>query len=65
MNLKERGVTVGDLLITSIIIISTIFFINKAKDSDKQSQININPNNISNTLILNYGAKGNSISLPL
>ena len=37
MNLKERGVTVGDLLIISVIIISTIFIINKLKDSDKQS----------------------------
>ena len=39
MNLKERGVTIGDLLIISIILVSTIFFINKFKDSDKQSQI--------------------------
>ena len=51
MNLKERGVTVGDLLITSIIIISTIFLINKVKDSDKQSQVYIHANSISNTLI--------------
>ena len=39
MNLKERGVTIGDLLIISIIIISTIFFFNKVKNSEKQSQI--------------------------
>ena len=38
MNLKERGVTVGDLLIISIIIISTIFVVNKFKDNEKQSQ---------------------------
>ncbi len=50
MNLKERGVTVGDLLITSIIIISTIFIINKAKDSDKQSQIYIDSGAIYGTL---------------
>ena len=39
MNLKERGVTVGDLLIISIILISTIFFINKFKDNEKQSHL--------------------------
>ena len=52
MNLKERGVTVGDLLIISIITISTIFIINKFKDSDKQSQIYINPDSVSNNWIL-------------
>ena len=51
MNLKERGVTVGDLLIISIIFISTIFFINKFKDNDKQTQIYMNQNDISNILI--------------
>ena len=51
MNLKERGVTVGDLLIISIILISTIFFINKFKDSNKQTQIFMNNNDISTTLI--------------
>ena len=51
MNLKERGVTVGDLLIISIILISTIFFINKFKDSDRQTQIYKNYNDISTTLI--------------
>ena len=39
MNLKERGLTIGDLIIISIIIIFTIFFINKTKNSEKQSQI--------------------------
>ena len=39
MNLKERGVTVGDLLIIAIIIISSIFIMNKIKESDKQSQL--------------------------
>lgn len=38
MNLKERGVTIGDLVIISVIIISTIFIINKVKDTDSQSQ---------------------------
>ena len=50
MNLKERGVTVGDLLIISIILISSIFFINKFKDNNKQSQIHMNNNDISTTL---------------
>ena len=51
MNLKERGVTVGDLFIISIILISSIFFINKFKDSNKQTQIYINQENISINLI--------------
>ena len=51
MNLKERGVTVGDLLIISIILISTIFFINKFKDSNKQTQIYINQNYIATGMI--------------
>ena len=46
MNLKERGVTIGDLLIISIIIISSIFFFNKVKNSDKQSQIYTISNNL-------------------
>ena len=50
MNLKERGVTIGDLLIISIIIISTIFLFNKIKNSEKQSQIYSNPNGISTNL---------------
>ena len=43
MNLKERGVTVGDLIIFLIIIISTILIINKVKDSNKQIQSYITP----------------------
>ena len=39
MNLRERGVTVGDLLIIAIIMISSIFIINSLKESDKQSYI--------------------------
>ena len=50
MNLKERGVTIGDLLIISIIIISTIFFFNKVKNSEKQSQIYSIPTGISTNL---------------
>ena len=51
MNLKERGVTVGDLLIISIIIISTIFTINKLKERDQQSHLYLSSNKISSNLI--------------
>ena len=37
MNLKERGITVGDLLLFLIFVISTVFIINKFKDNDKQA----------------------------
>ena len=40
MNLRERGITVGDLLIILIIIFSTTIIINKYKDQ-KQSSLNI------------------------
>jgi len=46
MNLKERGLTVGDLMIILIFVISTIFITNKFKDSDKQSYFQIAPNEI-------------------
>ena len=46
MNLKERGLTVGDLMIFLIIVISTFFIINKVKESDKQANIHIAPNEI-------------------
>ena len=49
MNLKERGITVGDLIIILIFIISTVFIINKVKDSDKQSYFQIVPNKILTT----------------
>ena len=51
MNFKERGVTVGDLLIISIIIISTIFVVNKFKDNDEKSSIYQNFKLISKTKI--------------
>ncbi len=38
MNLKERGITIGDLTILFIIICS-LFIINKTKDSKTQKQI--------------------------
>ncbi len=41
MNLRERGITVGDLLIILIIIFSTTFIINKYKDQKRSSLNNI------------------------
>ena len=49
MNLKERGLTVGDLMIILIFAISSVFIINKIKDSDNQSYIQIVPNEILTT----------------
>ena len=49
MNLKERGLTVGDLIIILIFVISTVFIINKVKDSDKQTYFPITPNEILTT----------------
>ena len=43
MNLKERGITVGDLLLILIFVISTVFIINKFKESDKQSYFETTP----------------------
>ena len=43
MNLKERGVTVGDLLLILIFVISTVFIINKFKESDKQTYFETDP----------------------
>ncbi len=37
MNLNERGITVGDLVLIVIIVISTVFIINKVKDANKQA----------------------------
>ncbi len=49
MNLKERGLTVGDLMIILIFIISTVFIINKVKEGDKQTYFQIDPNEILTT----------------
>ena len=49
MNLKERGITVGDLLLILIFVISAIFIINKVKDSDNKAYIHIAPNEITTT----------------
>tara|TARA_B100000212_G_scaffold28932_1_gene19059 strand:- start:95 stop:256 length:162 start_codon:yes stop_codon:yes gene_type:complete len=39
MNFKERGVTVGDLVILLIVIIFSCFVIDKMKESKIQKQI--------------------------
>ena len=43
MNLKERGITVGDLLLILIFVISTVFIINKVKDNNKQAYFHMAP----------------------
>ena len=43
MNLKERGITVGDLLLIFIFVISTVFIINKFKNSGEQAYFEIAP----------------------
>ena len=50
MNLKERGFTVGDLLLILIFIISSFFIINKLRDSDKQNNAYFTLNEISTSL---------------
>ena len=37
MNFKERGITIGDLLLAFIFIISIFFIINRFKDDGKQT----------------------------
>ena len=39
MNLKERGLTVGDLTILLMIILFSFFIMNKIKESKTQKQI--------------------------
>ena len=51
MNLKQRGVTVGDLLIILIIVMISIVIVNKVKDGDKQSHLFLISSKIPNTLI--------------
>ena len=45
MNLKERGITVGDLLILIIIIITSTILI-KSFNKDKKTTLNYNNQNI-------------------
>ena len=51
MNLKERGITVGDLLLIIVFTLMTIFIVNAFKDNDKKSNFHIIPNNLSKSLI--------------
>tara|TARA_A100000164_G_scaffold38041_1_gene29095 strand:- start:280 stop:438 length:159 start_codon:yes stop_codon:yes gene_type:complete len=51
MNLKERGVTVGDLVVISIIIISTFVILNKVNDKEKQINSFLNTREIYKTVI--------------
>ena len=46
MNLKERGITVGDLLLFLIIAISTVLIIKKANESNNQAFFHIAPKEI-------------------
>ena len=46
MNLKERGITVGDLILILIFVISTVFIINKVKESEKQAYFQKAPSEI-------------------
>ena len=46
MNLKERGITVGDLIVVLVFVTSIIFIFNKVKESDKQTYFQISPNEI-------------------
>ena len=39
MNFKERGFTVGDLIILLIVIVFSFFIIDKLKESNTQKQI--------------------------
>ena len=46
MNLKERGITVGDLLIILLLVLSTLFVVNKVKERDKQINFQVTHNEI-------------------
>lgn len=54
MNLKERGVTVGDLLLILILVITTVFIINKFKDGKKQAYLHLEHNDILNVKSHNF-----------
>ena len=43
MNFKERGITVGDLLIIAIVLISTISIINKIKNRESKVSLYVSP----------------------
>ena len=46
MNLKERGITVGDLLMIIFFILTIFFIINKVKDDKTQTSFYKLPNEI-------------------
>ena len=46
MNLKDRGITVGDLVLIIIFIFSTVFIINKVKENEKQVYFLMTPNEV-------------------
>ena len=46
MNLKDRGLTVGDLLLILVFVVSTVFIINKIKYTEKKSYFLTPPNEI-------------------
>ena len=46
MNLKERGITVGDLILILVFVISIIFIINKVKESDNQTYFQLTHNKL-------------------
>ena len=46
MNLKERGITIGDLLIILLLVLSTLFVVNKVKERDNQTNFQATPNEI-------------------
>ena len=50
MNFKERGLTVGDLLIILIFVISTVFIINKLRDGKKQTYFYMTPEEITSSI---------------
>ncbi len=45
MNLKERGITVGDLLIFIIVVIIAFFSISKIKNENSQKSLSYFTNN--------------------
>ncbi len=46
MNLKDRGVTLGDLLLILIFVVATVLIVNRVKDSDKKAYFHLVPNEI-------------------
>ncbi len=46
MNFKERGLTVGDLILILTFVISTFFIITKVKNSDQQTYFQITTHKI-------------------